>query len=78
VQRALSDLSKLVTVKARRHPGSGNYNSNEYSFEGLIEALAPIAKDLSDARAKARAEREAATRPGFRYRKGAPRPGGAT
>ncbi|HEX5660799.1 MAG TPA: helix-turn-helix domain-containing protein [Polyangiales bacterium] len=76
VQRALKDLSKVVTVEARRKK-SGNYQSNVYSFDALIEQLTPIARDLTEKRDQARALRDAAKKPGFRDRKGQPRQGGA-
>jgi len=43
--------------------------SNEYDLQGLVDKLAEIEPDFSDAADEARAKREAAARPGMRRRR---------
>lgn len=69
VQRALQNISKVTEKRRRRKTSTGNFQTNEYSFEALIEALEPIARDFAEVRAKAKAEREALKKPGLRTRR---------
>lgn len=70
VQRALKNISKLVDTTPRRKDGTGNFQSNEYTFQPLIDALEPLARDFAQQREEANAAREAARKPGIRAPRG--------
>lgn len=53
VQRHLTKLSAAGYIKStRRKRPDGGYTSNEYTFEGLVNALKPLAKEAVDKRKK--------------------------
>lgn len=70
VQRALDGLVRagFITKKFRRRADTGNFTSSVYTFEGLVEALRPIADDLRKA-AKDRTDRAEASAADARKRK---------
>jgi len=70
VQRYIEQLEKAGFVKRieRRASHRGKI-SNEYDLQGLVDKLAEIEPDFSDAADEARAKREAAARPGMRRRR---------
>ena len=70
VQRALDRLvaGGFLSKKSRRLVKTGNYTSNTYLLDGLVEALKPIAADLSKAN-KERKERDEAGASGVRKKK---------
>jgi hypothetical protein len=68
IQRALQNISKVIETNHRRKTSTGNFQTNEYSFDALVSALNPIARDFGDQKAKAKAEREALKKPRLRTR----------
>lgn len=69
VQRYIAELETAGLVRRieRRAVHRGKI-SNEYDLQGLVDKLAEIEPDFSDAADAARARREAAARPGMRRR----------
>lgn len=70
VQRSMARLEAegLVRRIARHYPGGGQ-TSNFYDLSPLVERLRPVAKDMMEARAEARATIRRAERPAPRRRK---------
>jgi hypothetical protein len=73
VQRALDNIEKLIAVSPRRYATTGNFNSNEYTFDALIAELTPIARDMQEKQDEARALRAKAQKPGLRRRRAPPK-----
>lgn len=70
VQRAMARLESEGLVKrVARHYPSGGQASNHYDLSPLVERLRPIARDMNDARAEAKATVRSAERPGGRRRR---------
>ncbi|MBB4087494.1 helix-turn-helix domain-containing protein [Sphingomonas carotinifaciens] len=73
VQRYIAELEEAGFVRRieRRASHRGKI-SNEYDLQGLVDKLAEIEPDFSDAAQEARAKRQAVSRPGMRRRRPAP------
>lgn len=73
VQRYIAELEEAGFVRRieRRASHRGKI-SNEYDLQGLVDKLAAIEPDFSDAAEEARAKRQAVARPGMRRRRPEP------
>lgn len=75
IQRAVARLEAEGLVRRiARHYSGGGQASNYYDLSPLVERLRPLAKDVMDARAEARATVRAAERPGGRRKRSPAKP----
>ena len=69
VQRALDGLVRGGFIEKRHRRKNGGDTSNAYSFDGLIEALKPIAEELREEREKRQAAKQGITQRKSRRKK---------
>lgn len=70
VQRYITDLEKEGLLKRiDRYGDHGGRQTNMYDLQGLVDKLAEIEPDFTEAREEARRRRKSAATPGFRHKK---------